>query len=106
MAEVEIPFAQVTRQGVEHEPGVSDAGDGLYLAANDGNKTVFVSGTGTFRAVPAPALAGWPDFAEEDITLSGETVEAGPWPPAVFNRADGSVLFEADAGLTFTASGI
>lgn len=108
----EIPVRTLSRDGFATEDAwsldvwtVADGSGQLYIENNDGNiwiefhcadaqlPTVSVDKT---LVVGGEAL---PDH-EVVATASGKVHKAGPWPPAVYNREDGSVA------LTVTTAGV
>lgn len=99
MAEVVIPITRVTREGEDLDTAVADGGDGLVIERNDGLVTLEVTGDGTLT-VHKGASVGSATFAPDEVDLTGaDRKRFGPYPPALYNRADGSVLVEASGTL-------
>ena len=102
MAEVLIPVTRTSRDGEELDDAVADAGDGCFIWQNDGNVTIEVTATqdGMLTVHKGASVAGATFEPDEKDVASGKSVWFGPYPPAMYNRADGSVLIELTAGLS------
>jgi hypothetical protein len=110
VAAVELPVVTVTRSGVALTAGVADAGDGVYLLNNDGNRVLMLANGGSAAGsvtVVATMTAGGNLVRPDVLTVPASSTRiAGPWPPAVFNDELGGVLITLDPDLTAYAIGI
>lgn len=104
---VTIPVTRFLREGVDMTgagaSAVSDGGDGLQLLRNDGNMVIVVSVSGggpQSLTIHKGASVGDATFEPDEHTIEpGSEYGFGPFPPALYNDANGSVMMEAGGGL-------
>lgn len=104
---MDVPVAQASRDGFAVPAGVTGAE--LFVQSNDGNVVVRAVNPGAASYVdvyPAATFGGMTLAAHRVACPSGETW-LGPWPPAVFNAADGSVrIVPGDPSIALSGLGI
>lgn len=106
MAATAIPTTRFVREGIDltgaGAAAVVDGGDGLELLRNDGNMVIIVSSVGSPQSLTIHKGASVGDATfepDEHMIEPGNEYGFGPFPPALYNDANGSVMMEAGGGL-------
>jgi hypothetical protein len=109
MSSVLVPIVYPGRTGAQLPSQVAGTAD-MYVANNDGLLLVEVANpTGGPLNVTFVATATFGDTTAASKTISvpaGETLWLGPWPPATYNSATGTLGIQAATGLLLRGLGI
>jgi hypothetical protein len=107
MARTALTVQQITRSALTPTYTAANASGGNSIPNNDGQILLIVKtvGTGCVVTVDTPGTVDGNAIANKTYTL-GTNAERhiGPFPPNVYNQADGSVYLDFDSVTSVTLS--